>query len=212
MKQFTYLCLLWFLVGSTSCKKENVGPQGPQGQQGPQGGAGGTGPQGGQGNTGNPGTSAVQEWAYFADKKPSGTSGGQGIGNQWKQRDFSLIEKFPTSGGSIGVAANSVILSPGTYYVKASAPAYKINSHRIIFSPSSSQFTGSVLLGSTAYARSGTFDASASIVDGILTIQTSQQFGIFHWIELSDGSLDFGIPANSGAPEVYTQLTIQKLK
>ena len=212
---------------------QSVAPPGPPGGSGPPGAGGPPGPPGPTGSPGSavPGTTKV---AILKDQKdatgPSGVNGGDFINGGWRDRDLTVEEdpqNFVTfnAGGSesstsTGNTPGYWSLAAGTYKIDWSAPAFGVKNHqsRLIWDTTESTISnagdngGSYEEGSSEYCRSSQGDATFSIGSKILTITDTTYFKILHkCITTSSGTEGFGVNANVGIKNIYTQVKITDL-
>jgi len=66
---------------------------------------------------------------HVEDQKTSGSHGGSSVATTWTTRTLNTVVSNEISGASL--SSNQITLPAGKYYFEASAPAYKINGHRI---------------------------------------------------------------------------------
>jgi hypothetical protein len=182
------------------------GLQGPAGADGLPGSQGAQGPTGAQGVKGDKGDRGLSEIAYLRDEKVSGTQGGTcTAAASWTQRALSFL------GGDISfisLSANRFVLQPGRYFIEVQAPGYAVNGHqaklKVIESGSD------VLIGSTAFSLSTAASVSHSLISGEVVVSSASTFEIQHRCQTDKANTGFGIAANFGTTEVYTQVKIIK--
>ena len=129
--------------------------------------------------------------------------------------------KLNTSYGSISEASldtssYQITLPPGTYRINASAPAFKVNQHRIGLYDVTS--TPLLVMAGTSENTSSNTDAdpiqSRSFINGMMTITTTAKFELQHFTELAtiDGTgLGRCSHSEGMGKEVYAILEVIKL-
>lgn len=155
---------------------------------------------------------------YVRDEKPLGTPGGNVNPGAWRTRDLNAI-KFNTIPDA-SLANNRVILPPGTYYIRAKEPHY---SHQAIANGTGDNqgccriynITGSATImegtsvqiagpsGSDAYA----YSCAEALITAASTTEIELQYFCLHAVDMG-----LGAPSNTGTMEVYSEMTIQKIK
>ena len=170
------------------------------------------------GGTGNPISIAI-----LADQKPDGTQGGTFTTGAWRTRDLkttaisdpdSIVSSIQSStagtqhgGGNMG---HSFTLAAGTYLIEYSAPAFDTDAHQAKLY----DITGSADLnfGTSEHSGSGDATATRSIGKFIHTITSANVYEIRHYAETTRSDAGFGLASASSNIEVYTMVTITKLK
>ena len=186
-----------------------VGPQGPAGADGvigaigPQGPAGEQGPKGDKGAKGDPGLSEI---AYLRDEKISGTNGGSCLAaSSWTQRQLNTLGGNNTF---ITLNNNRFVLQPGTYFVEIQAPAYAVGYHQAKLKVIESNID--VLFGTTMVSLPAQPSTNHSVIMGEIIVDVASTFEVQHRCSNDKINFGFGIGANFGSPEIYTQVKIMK--
>lgn len=140
---------------------------------------------------------------YFkiSDLQAAGTLGGTALVSAWQTRTFNT-EYDP--GGIVVLSANTVALQAGVYIIKANAPGYRVNHHRIrLYNVTDTADTG--LLSSSelsllsAQTRSHIYD--------VLILPVGKTLRIDHWTEAAGATDALGVGiAGPGLQEVFTEL------
>ena len=169
------------------------------------------------------GTGNAVSIAILADQKSNGEHGGDFNSGGWRTRDLkttaisdpdSIVSSIQSStagtqngGGNMG---HSFTLAAGTYLIEYSAPAYDTDTHQAKLY----DITGSADLNFGTSELSGAGDAVATRSFGkfIHTITSANVYEIRHYAETSRSGAGLGIAAASSNVEVYTMVTITKLK
>jgi len=170
------------------------------------------------GGTGNPISIAI-----LADQKPDGTQGGTFTAGAWRTRDLkttaisdpdSIVSSIQSStaetqsdGSNMG---HSFTLAAGTYLIEYSAPAFDTDAHQAKLY----DITGSADLnfGTSEHSGSGDSTSTRSIGKFIHTITSANVYEIRHYAETTRSGAGFGLASASSNIEVYTMVTITKLK
>lgn len=160
---------------------------------------------------GNP---LANEVFIVVDEKAASTAGGTFLSGAWRTRDLNTIHE---SQNWASLATNQISLDPGTYEVRAKAPAYQVNQHQLRFKLVSGGGTNEVL-GSTGFAPRGTgtnsFKTQSSWLAG--TIEVSGSGGTYelqHRCVTDEFYSGFGFGVDnlfSLGPNVYGQVEIRK--
>jgi len=142
------------------------------------------------------------EFAIYQDIKPEDTSPGNFISGIWVTRTLNTTT-FDNS-ENINLDNNIIQLSPGTYLIECSTPAYNTDNHSARLQNITNNT--SVLIGTLEIALNNDV-CTRSFIIGVITISEQSNFEIQHWC-LSNGYLG---PTQNGQQNVYTQIYIQKL-
>tara|TARA_R100000231_G_C5292109_1_gene154930 strand:- start:68 stop:652 length:585 start_codon:yes stop_codon:yes gene_type:complete len=155
------------------------------------------------GGTGNPISVAV-----IVDQKSDGTHGGDFNSGAWRTRDLNT-EVFDPD-GIVSISSNQFTLAAGTYLIEYSAPGYDTNTHQTKLY----DITGSADLnfGTSEYSGAGDAIVTRSFGKFIHTITSANVYEIRHYAETTKSGSGFGIAAAPSNVEVYTMVTITKLK
>lgn len=146
---------------------------------------------------------------YVRDEKAANTQGGGFTSGAWRTRTLNTSATNTISGASL--ASNKVTLPSGTYYLEARAPAVAVARHQaIIYNVTDSS---NALIGSSAYAcPTGSSESmSDSIVKGLVTISASKDFELRHQCSSTKATDGWGVAANFGVVEVYSELIAWKV-
>lgn len=140
------------------------------------------------------------DYICIRDEKASGTGGGGFTSGAWQTR--TLNTETADTGGHASLAFNQITLAPGTYRVRASAPARHVDHHQAKLR---NVTAGSdALIGTSEYSRGSDWFQTCSVIAGRITIAASTVFEIQHRCQTTDGSNGMGDPAGFGVVEVYT--------
>ena len=153
-----------------------------------------------------PAASAGVKVAYIKDVKANGVHGGGCTAGVWITRD---LNNFSGDGSIATLAANKFTLQPGKYSVEAMAPTYLDNVHKaILFNVT----TGATeIAGTTGRSHTTAGGVNNSFIEGVVTVAAPTEFEIRHRCTVTKDIIGFGLAADFGEEEVYTQVKIMKL-
>jgi hypothetical protein len=146
--------------------------------------------------------------AAFSDQKVANTAAGTFTSGAWRTRDINTtVGTNGISGASI--ASNQITLPAGTYLISGSAPAYDVNQHMTRFY----NITDSTVAinGGSAYTDVTDIMVTYSIFSGVVVITATKVFEVQHRCGTTAATNGFGIQANNGSVETYTQITVIKV-
>mgnify|MGYP005989991505 CR=1 FL=1 len=154
------------------------------------------------------GTGNAISIAILVDQKSDGTNGGTFTAGAWRTRDLNTEVSDPD--GIVSISSNQFTLAAGTYLIEYSAPAYDTNAHQTKLY----DITGSADLNFGTCEHSGSGDATISRSFGkfIHTITSANVYEIRHYAETTRSDAGFGLASASSNVEVFTMVTITKLK
>lgn len=144
---------------------------------------------------------------HVRDEKASGTGGGISAGSV----TYSTRVLNTVVANEVGatLVSNVITLLPGTYKATISAPAYRVDGHRIRLITSGSTV---LLWGSSEYSYSVTpMAATRSFIQGQFTLAATTGMTIEHYVGTQTGTNDLGAPAGSGSIEIYTEAIFERL-
>jgi hypothetical protein len=146
--------------------------------------------------------------ATLTDVKASGSAGGTFTSGAWQTRTLNTL--VDTTGIVTSLASNQFILPAGTYYITATAPGYNVDAHKAKLR----NITDSTdaLIGSSQYTIAATTEAMTnSIIMGTVTITSAKTFELQHRCSATN-AVGFGVSSGFSVSEIYSQITIQKVK
>ena len=149
---------------------------------------------------------AIGFYLHARDEKPSGTTGGATSSATWNTRDINTIKKN-TIGASL--SSNRITLPAGSYYVRATMPAYSNGRVRAaIYNYTDGAY---LLYGPTAYTPGGTDAWSAVTLCGVITLTASKAIELRMYSQ-SAHATGMGLAASiSGVQECYSEVEIWKM-
>lgn len=155
------------------------------------------------------GASGGAAFAVLNDTKAANTAGGSFTSGAWRTRTLNTEVADPSS--IVTLASNQFTLAAGTYYVRASAPAMRVNSHQARLRNITDSST--TLAGRPMYsAFGGAYASSDSVIEGMFTIAGTKVFEVQHQCETTSASSNgLGQPGNFGENNIYTTVLIVKV-
>ncbi len=145
--------------------------------------------------------------AFIKDVRPSGTHGGGCTAGTWHQRELNTIEG---ESSLVTLAANQFTLQPGEYLVEVIAPTYLDNVHKAVLFDVNAGAIAKV--GSTGRTHTSYGGMNSSFIEGHITLSAATTFEIQHRCTSTRDIVGFGVAANFGVDEVYTQVKITRVK
>lgn len=139
------------------------------------------------------------------DEKAQNTAGGTFTSGAWRTRDLN-VEVIDT-GGYCTLSSNQFTLASGTYEIQAIAPANCVDMHQTRLQNITDGTT--TIIGSNAWASSGLYFNTDSLVVGRFTITSTKTFEIQHRCAVTNATFGFGGLSNF-TTEVYTQVFLRK--
>jgi hypothetical protein len=155
------------------------------------------------------GTGVAAQIMVVREEQASGTGPGTpSAAGSWLTRVLNTIQSNSISGATL--ASNAVSLPAGTYLVRATASAVRVDLHRARLY----NVTGSaaLLYGTNGYGINNPDSPhlSHSEVVGVFTLATTSSVRIEHYVQTATSN-GWGRPVGQGVPEVYTQLFLEKI-
>ena len=151
-----------------------------------------------------------RSYALLLDEKNTGTDGGTFTSGSWQVRDLNSSAAVDTDGivGFNSPHNQAFILQAGTYFIKWSAPAYRVSKHQAVLFKESGTHT-IYGYGSSERTSNGTAVVTRSVGMWRGTLTGSTHFQIRHQCSTTYSNSGFGLNANFGT-EVYTMVEIFK--
>jgi hypothetical protein len=144
---------------------------------------------------------------HVRDEKSAGSTGGTFTSGSFQTRTLNTVMTNEISGASL--SSNQIILPSGTYYVQASAPAFQVIRHKLLFRNITD--STNTIIGSTEYTNSGDTVLTRAILTGRFTIASQKTFELQHRCQSTFDTYGFGDDSNYGVAEVYSDLQIWKV-
>ena len=146
-------------------------------------------------------------YAVIADSKAYNGSGGTFTSGDWRTRDLNT--EITDEDGIVSISSNQFTLQAGSYFLRASAPAYRVDQHIAKLqniTDATLTITGSVSMGSSSFAST-----TISLLSGRFTISGAKVFEIQHRCITTHSSHGFGITHSIGGfNSIYTLVEIFK--
>jgi hypothetical protein len=145
--------------------------------------------------------------AYLKDKLTG--AAGSSVATSWQTRRLQSLEGDTSF---ISLVSNQFTLEKGRYLIQASAPAYKVDYHKIILrdiAASSGVAYSENVIGTDMYSSAADSTVTKSVIDGFFEINTPTTFEIQHYTSAAHAS---GLGVAVTSPSVYTQVKITKLR
>jgi len=147
------------------------------------------------------------------DRKSSGTAGGAFNNGAWRTRD--LTDEVADNGNVCTLAANQFTLLSGTYYIRAVAPAYRVDLHQcrlynITDGGVQQDQNGNDVLGGNAVSDSTTGTQTDSILISRFVIAAQKTFELQHRCSTTRAGNGQGRPVSWGN-EIYSRVELVKV-
>lgn len=150
----------------------------------------------------------TNQYISIQDQKTSGTAAGTATSGSWQTRVLQTIAS-DTGSNVVSLASNLFTLSAGTYRIRASAPAFGVNSHQIRLQ--NTTLAATILTGSSEFSfQTSAFAQTRSALAGRFTVAAGQALAIQHQFQATSvGTNGMGDPGSFGT-EVYTIVELEK--
>jgi hypothetical protein len=154
----------------------------------------------------------VQQTAYVKHVTSGTLGGGTTSSFTTQTRTLNVLEGDT---GFLSLSSNQITIQPGTYYVEATADAYRVDTHQaMLYNTTDSAVE---LTGSTGRSDNGGDEHSTSFVRGRLVLTESKTFELRHWTQTGLSNVGFGLTAATGTnnianENVFAQIAITKTK
>lgn len=145
--------------------------------------------------------------AIFNETQASSTAGGGFTSGSYVKRTLNTTVVNNIVGCSI---ASSVITLPaGTYQVTASAPAFRVDNHKIRLQNTTAATT--IHIGSSEYTLAATEVVTNSLINAYFTLSASTNIELQHRCGTTRATNGLGVPTTFSDSEIYSQITITKV-
>ena len=145
-------------------------------------------------------------YAIIQDQKSDTTEGGGATSGSWQKRDLNTEIADPD--GIVSLSSNQFILGAGNYYIKWTAPGYKVERFQSrLYDATNSAVVGK---GTCAFASAGDAHHQVSFGSTRVTPSVTTSYEIQCRVELTNGSVGYGVGCDFGDVEVYSTLEIYK--
>jgi len=149
-----------------------------------------------------------KEYGIFRDLKTPGTEGGTALADSWNER--TLNDDLAQFGTSITRSGSTVTVTAGTYKVKITAPAYKVNGHKVRLRNKTDNSV--IAVGSSEYTSSINDHTTTSTLETIFTVTATKEILVEHYVKTDSFTSGYGKAANVGSSEVYTIVSIERIR
>lgn len=147
-------------------------------------------------------------YACFEDQKAAGTDGGDFDTAAWRMRTLNTIAFSNITGATL--VTNQFNLPAGTYFVYASAPAFRVDSHKARIYDA----TGSAILvnGSSEYSdASADYAQTSSVAAGFFTLAVASDLQLQHYCNTTRAADGLGVAINHFDLEIYGRVLVVKV-
>lgn len=148
-------------------------------------------------------------YAVFQNKLAAGNLEGSFTSGAFRTRALNTSQYNGITGASL--ASNQITLAAGTYFIEATTTAYAVNYNVARFYNITDSTT--TLLGSSAYADSGSAGTEGSSVYGVFTIAAQKTFELQHACSTTRNTDGFGVGLNNlqSVDVIFSQVRIAKI-
>jgi hypothetical protein len=143
----------------------------------------------------------------ISDEKTSGTNGGTFTNGVFRTRTLNTITSSQVN-TAVTLSANTITITPGTYYIEAIVPAYKVGNNLAQLFNSSNSIT--VAFGTNATSGTADNTTSHSFINTTITVTTTTNYIITHRCASTGTNTGFGIATGFGL-ETYTVVKIEEI-
>ena len=148
-----------------------------------------------------------QDIAIFNETQASGTAGGAFTGGSYVKRVLNTTVINQIAGCTL---TNSVISLPaGSYLVTASAPALKVNEHKIKLRNTTDGTD--IQIGSSELSEATNFVQTISTLNTFFVLAATKDIELQHRCTTTRATDGLGENSSFGDSEVYAQITITKV-
>ena len=148
------------------------------------------------------GAGLFSSYAIIRDEKAQNTAGGAFTLGAWRTRDLNT-EHYDAS-GIVSIAANQFTLQAGTYFVRASAPGYKVQQHKAQLYNATD--AAAIEVGTSEIAAAADATSTRAWVTAVFTIAAAKAIELQHY-SIATHANGFGIAGNIDI-EVYSVVEI----
>jgi hypothetical protein len=152
------------------------------------------------------GGGAAPDYILIRDERASGTQGGGALAGVWQTR--VLNTEVNDDGGHASLSSNQITLAAGTYRVRAHAPAYTVNTHKIKLYNITD--TVDIIIGTSQVAIASNLVENRSFLEGQFIIAGTKTIELQHRCQTARGSDGLGKASSYGVIEVYAIIELWK--
>lgn len=151
---------------------------------------------------------SLAEVLHVQDQKSSGTNGGTASGGSWNQRTLNTVITNNIAGASL--SSNKITLPEGTHEIQIVATAEDIRGHQLrLYNVTDAAVE--LATGISQYCNDSYNGSNLASLKGIVTLASSKELRLDHYIQGSNTTTDLGHASNSGAAECYAEIFVRKL-
>ena len=140
------------------------------------------------------------------DEKANNTAGGIFTSGSWRTRILNDVILNTIAGASL--SSSQITLPVGLYLIKASAPAFNVDRHKIKLANITD--TSDELIGTSEY-NVNAHAQTVSLMDGFIELTGEKVLELQHIAFQTSTPSGFGIASNFSVVEVYSTITIEKI-
>lgn len=149
-------------------------------------------------------------YALLQDQQANGNST---MGGQFSSTNTFIKRTLNTEvsdiAGIVSLSSSAFTLQAGTYLIKARAPAYKADRHKVKLRNTTD--SSDAIIGESTFAGAADSDASYAELTGVVTIAAQKTFELQHAVQTNtESARGPGYEANMSVIEVYAQVEIYR--
>lgn len=144
---------------------------------------------------------------HVRDEKSAGTAGGGAAATTWNLRTLNTELTNEITGASL--ASNQITLAAGTYEIRATAPARKVDRHKLRLQNITDASTE--LVGMSAHATSIDSGVTMASLFGRFTLTATKVLELQHFTQTLSNTNGLGVETNASVVEVYADVVIEKI-
>jgi hypothetical protein len=142
----------------------------------------------------------INDYICIQDVKTTGTNGGSFNSGDWRIRDLNT-EQSDTAGHAT-LSSNQITLAAGTYIVKITAPAVRVNGHQAaLYNITGTAF---LLFGDSCFAPSDHDICTVSTIAGKIVLAAPTVLEVWHKCFTTCANYGFGADPGLNSTNVYT--------
>jgi hypothetical protein len=152
-------------------------------------------------------TGIVNGFFIVQETQASGTDGGTFTSGAWRTRTLNVTQINTI--GSASLASNQVTLPAGTYRVTGSCSGFAVNAHMAaIYNVTNSAF---LVYGSQEFVGSADGITTRSDINAVFTISGTKVLEVRHQCQTTRATDGFGRSASFSVPNIYAQMSFEKI-
>jgi hypothetical protein len=152
-------------------------------------------------------TGIANTFFIVQETQASGTDGGTFTSGAWRTRTLNTTQINTIGGASL--ASNQVTLPAGTYRVTGSCSGFAVNAHMAaIYNVTNSAF---LVYGSQEFVGSADGIITRSDINAVFTIAGTKVLEVRHRCQTTRATDGFGRSASFSVPNIYAQMSFEKI-